>query len=60
MGSHPSDQSVAAPLKPLLSLRVEAEVARAFRIEAAARGLPQNELFEELWTLYQDTRRGAV
>ena len=43
----------------LLSLRVDPETAREFKIEAASRGMRQNELFEEIVTAYLKARRGA-
>lgn len=36
----------------LISLRVDPEIARAFKIEAANRGLKLNTLFENLFRAY--------
>jgi hypothetical protein len=60
MGSHTSNEACASTLKPTLSLRVEPEMAKAFRVEAARRGMQRNELFEEMWKLYKDTQHGAA
>lgn len=38
----------------MLSIKVSEEVARAFRAEAAKRGLFINALFLELWSKYKE------
>ncbi|WP_146214648.1 hypothetical protein [Azospirillum thermophilum] len=60
MGSHTPSEACASTLKPTLNLRVEPEMAREFRVEAARRGMQQNELFEEMWKLYKDAQHGAA
>lgn len=39
--------------KTVVSLRLAEPVARAFRVEAAARGLRLNQLFEEMFASWQ-------
>ena len=39
--------------KTVVSLRLAEPVARAFRVEAAARGLRLNQLFEEMFSAWQ-------
>ena len=39
--------------KTVVSLRLAEPVARAFRVEAATRGLRLNQLFEEMFSTWQ-------
>lgn len=39
----------------LISLRVDPDVARAFKVEAARRDLKLNSLFEEIFRAYKAT-----
>jgi predicted HicB family RNase H-like nuclease len=39
----------------LISLRVDPDVARAFKVEAARRDLKLNSLFEEIFRVYKAT-----
>jgi len=60
MGSHTSNAESVSSSKPPVSLRLEPELAREFRVEAAKRDMRLNELFEEMWQLYKDTQHGAA
>ena len=42
----------------MLNLRVSAEVATAFRVEAARHKMRQNAFFEEVWRVYLEKRDG--
>lgn len=44
----------------LLSLRVPASAAQAFRVEAARRRLSQKTFFLEIWRLYQETHNVGI
>lgn len=44
----------------LLSLRIDPEVARAFKIEAAKRGVKLNTLFEDLFRAYMAAQEAAT
>lgn len=44
--------------KTVVSLRLAEPVARAFRVEAAARGLRLNQLFEEMFSSWR--RQGGA
>ena len=44
--------------KTVVSLRLAEPVARAFRVEAATRGLRLNQLFEEMFSAWQ--RQGGT
>ena len=46
-------------VKPVVSLRLDEELAREFRVESARRGVRLNVLFEEMWQLYKEKRDAA-
>ena len=50
--SHNPSEAAQAGESDLLSLRVSADVAESFRLEAVRRHLRQNALFEEMWRIY--------
>jgi len=43
----------------LLSLRVDAKIAEAFRDEATRLKIYQNQLFEKLWTVYAEKNHAS-
>ena len=43
----------------LVSLRLSPELARAFKIEAARRGMRLNALFAEVWQSYEEAALGS-
>ena len=43
----------------LVSLRLSPEIARAFKIEAARRGVRLNALFAEVWRSYEEAALGS-
>lgn len=46
---------VANTRSTVISLRLQPELARAFKVEAASRGLKLNALFEEMLLAYRET-----
>lgn len=40
----------------IIGIRMTPEMSRAFKAEAAKRGLRANQLFTELWKTYQQSR----
>lgn len=51
------DERVISSDKEPLQVRIPRGVKRAFKSQAALRGLEPNELFVEIWELYQRSRR---
>lgn len=42
----------------IIGLRLSLSLARDVKEEAARRGMRINKLFEEMWTLYRNSRKG--
>lgn len=46
--------------KEPLQMRIPTDIKRAFKSQAALRGMEPNELFVEVWEHYERTRRAAA
>lgn len=50
---------MAKSARQIVGFSLSVEMARAIKAEAANRGLSLRELMEELWGLYQQSRKGT-